>query len=204
MTYIRIYLYCTYVFILYVDIRMCQVYCILYIYVCVYINSRGVQIRGCICTRTVYGGASKVKRKRDVFSGDRVFRCRLPCSSAHRVIERERERERFALLREICIRFFFFWPLSFCVPVCLLLCSTRRSKDMMSVAVVVVVVVVMVRKVTRNKPSSTSLFFSVSSFLFLVFFFFLFRSRLLCVVDCEQQYAYASAAVVVCAACLES
>ncbi len=68
---------------------------ILYIvYIYLYMKSRGVQIRGCICTRIVYGGASKVKRKRDVFSGDRVFRCcRLPRSSAHGVRERERERE---------------------------------------------------------------------------------------------------------------
>ncbi len=113
----------------------------------------------------VYGGASKVKRKRDVFSGDRVFRCRLPCSSA----QRERERD----LR-CCLRFVlgFFFPLSFCVPVCLLLCSTRMSKDMMSVAVVVVVV--MARKVTRTSllrllSSSSS---SSSSFVpFLRFFF---------------------------------
>jgi hypothetical protein len=158
--------------------------------------SRGVQILRCICTRIVYGGASKVKRKRDVFSGDRVFRCRLPCSSAQRERERERERERDL---RCCVRFAlgFFFPffLCACLPASVLHQNVKRHD-------VSCCCCCSGEEGDKNKSSSTSFFFfffcSVSSFLFLVFF--LFRSRLLCVVDCEQQYA---SAVVVCAACLE-
>jgi hypothetical protein len=151
---------------------MCQVFCILciYIYVCVYINSRGVQIRGCICTRTVYGGASKVKRKRDVFSGDRVFRCRLPWSSAHRVIERERERERDL---RCCVRFAlgFFFGAPFFLCACLLAAVLHQKVKRHDVSCCCCCCCCNGEEGDKNKPSSTSLFFSVSSFLFLVFFF---------------------------------
>jgi hypothetical protein len=158
-------------------------------------NSRGVQIRGCICTRIVYGGASKVKKeKRRVFWGP----CFPLSSSVFFRAQTERERERDL---RWCVRFAlgFFFPffLCACLPAAVLHQNVKRHD--------VSCCCCNGEEGDKNKSSSTSFFFffffffcSVSSFLFLVFF--LFRSRLLCVVDCEQQYASA----VVCGACLES
>jgi hypothetical protein len=158
---------------------------------CVYVFSRCTNTRVYVYKDRIRRSFKGKKEKRRVFWGP----C-FPSSSLFFRAERERERERDL---RCCVRFSlgFFFPffLCACLPAsvlhqnvkrhdvsCCCCCCSGEDGD-------------------KNKSSSIFFFFffcSVSSFLFLVFF--LFRSCLLRVVDCEQQYA---SAVVVCAACLE-